>query len=462
LLAAAFAVQPSSSIARLSIDPSRRFQTIDGFGVNFNGTYFRDAQKPMIDLLIDDLGATIFRLDPYGLSNWEVVNDNDDPRVMNWEYYDDRYSTPTFEASWAAARYLNHRGLRPFLTLSGIVPDWMLDDRAPRPTHHVCDQQAATRPPRRDHLSPGKYDEFAEEVVSMAEYARTHARIDFQYFSPMNETDCYPAEGPRVDPEETPAVLLALARRLRTEGMGDVKLVVPEQAIIANDYVDPILANEELMRQVGAFSFHVYGNDNVGAQVDRIRRSRYSWLPVWLTEYGDLNDRDRSAENDWTNFSLAATRRALIALNEGASTALYWDAFDNYHEHASRLTFYGLFQNSDHIYSPKKRYYATRQLYHFVPRGAQLIASTSSDPHFTVAAFRTPEHLIVVGVKQGGPTRVHLNLSSVSPYPAMRWRMFETTRVLNCQDMGAVTPGDSGNLEFDLPDEAVFTLVSGS
>ena len=54
-------------------------------------------------MLIDDLGATIFRLDPYGLTNWEAVNDNDDPNTMNWEYYNDRYSMPPFEASWAAA-----------------------------------------------------------------------------------------------------------------------------------------------------------------------------------------------------------------------------------------------------------------------------------------------------------------------------------------------------------------------
>ena len=50
-------------------------------------------------MLIDDLRATIFRLDPYGISNWESENDNDDADVMNWEYYNDRYSIPTFEAS---------------------------------------------------------------------------------------------------------------------------------------------------------------------------------------------------------------------------------------------------------------------------------------------------------------------------------------------------------------------------
>ena len=368
--------QQHGSVARINVDPRQRYQTIDGFGVNFNGTYFRDAQRSMIDMLIDDLGATIFRLDPYGLSNWEVVNDNNDPGDMNWEYYNDRYSMPTFEASWAAGRYLNSRGIRPLLALSGIAPDWMLDSNAPPPRHKVCGSSsgmahaAQTKP---DHLNPAMYEEFAEEVASLAVYARTRARIDFEYFGPLNETDCYPAEGPRVDPDEMPKLLAAIARRLRKEGLGDVRLVVAEQAIVTTDYVGPIMQDPELMKQVGVFAFHTYGTDSVGPQVDRVRHSQYGQTRVWLTEYGDLNDLDKSAENEWKNFSLAATQRALRALNEGASAALYWDAYDNYHEHYPRLTFYGLMKNTDHIYAPKKRYYASKQLYRFVRPGSPLL-----------------------------------------------------------------------------------------
>jgi hypothetical protein len=75
------------------------------------------------------------------------------------------------------------------------------------------------------------YGEFAEEIVSMLVYARTKARIDFEYFSPVNETDCYPAEGPRIDPDEMPKVLDAIAQRMKKEGLGDVKLVVADPAI---------------------------------------------------------------------------------------------------------------------------------------------------------------------------------------------------------------------------------------
>lgn len=77
LLLATLALNAQPSV---TLDPTQRFQTVQGFGVNFNGTYFREAQKPALDMLVDDLGATVFRLDPYGLTNWETLNDNRDPQ----------------------------------------------------------------------------------------------------------------------------------------------------------------------------------------------------------------------------------------------------------------------------------------------------------------------------------------------------------------------------------------------
>lgn len=453
--------QDRGPVSRIQVDPRQQFQMIDGFGVNFTGPYFREDQKAMFDMLIDDLGATIFRVVPYLVySNWEEVNDNDDPNVMNWEYYNDRYSGPIFAATWSALRYLNSRGVRPVIALMGPVPDWMADDKVPPPLHKVCGGSAKSSQP--SHLNPAMYDEFAEEVVSMAVYARSRARINFEYFSPFNETDCYPAEGPRVDPDEAPKVLESVARRLKKEGLGDVKLTVADQAIITNNYIGPILEDEELMKQVGIFTLHTYGEDSVGPQVARVKASKYPQAPVWLTEYGDLNDRDKSAENDWKQFSLAANRRALIALNQGASAVLYFDAFDDYEECARRLCYYGLFRSADHIYSPKKRYYATRQLYHFVRPGSQRIAATTDAPGLTVSAFRngSSDSLVIVGVKQGGLGRIEITLP---PAQSMltSWEIFETTRNLNCLKVDTV-PVRDGVAEINLPGEAVFTLVGSA
>jgi hypothetical protein len=98
-----------------------------------------------------------------------------------------------------------------------------------------------------------------------------------------------------------------------------------------------------------------------------------------------LNDQDKTFEKQWKNFSLAASRRALTPLNQGASAIFYFDAFGDYEERAKRLCYYGLFTSGSHVYSPEKSYYATRQLYHFVRPGSRRIAATDrshgTDPY---------------------------------------------------------------------------------
>src|SRR6266542_1614336 len=104
--------------ARIGFDLTRQYQKIEGFGLNSTGPYFRDDQRQMFDRLMGDLGATMFRVVPYLVySNWEETNDNHDPNVMNWEYYNDRYSTPIFEATWKGLRYLNLKDIRPVIAL---------------------------------------------------------------------------------------------------------------------------------------------------------------------------------------------------------------------------------------------------------------------------------------------------------------------------------------------------------
>ena len=448
--------QDQGAEARITIDPAQKYQEIQGFGANFTGPYFRNDQKAMFDKLIDDLGVTMFRVVPYLVySNWEET-----PGPKDWEYWNDRYSSPIFEATWNGLRYINSRGIRPMIALMGPVPAWMTDNDPPPPRHRVCQEHVA--PNLQGHLSPAKYDDFAEEVVSMVEYARIQAHVDFEYFSPFNESDCYPPEGPRIDPDEAPKVLEAVARRLNKEGLGDVRLAVADNAVITNDYTDPILKDDELMKQVGVFSFHTYGEDSVGPQVERVKSSKHRQVPVWLTEYGDLNDTDKTFENQWTHFAIAANRRALTALNQGANAIFYFDAFDDYEECARRLCYYGLFTSASHVYSPKKSYYATRQLYHFVRPNWRRIATTTDASRLTLSGFQgpSPADLVVVGVKEGGPNRLRIDLPQTSPGPAL-WDVYETTRELNCEKVMTL-PARGDRVEIDLPDQAIFTLVGKS
>ncbi len=438
-----FAADPS---IRVTVDPSARHQVIAGFGVNFDGSYFRDAQKPMIDMLIDDLGATIFRFDPYGLTNWETMNDNDDPQVMNQAYYNDRFSNPMFEAAWGAGRYLNSRGIRPFLNFSGKPPDWMMTTVPPKPGQEA-------KPLNKLRLD--MYEEYAETLVAATLYARTRARINFEYLGPLNETDCAPVEGPGVSPQDMPKLLEVITKRLRKEGLGDLKLVVVDQCNPKTEYFGPILKDPEAMKQVAVFSLHQYGadKDSLASEIEQVRQSAYPNTPVWLTEYGDLNDQDPGPENEWKSMCVKATRRALRALNEGVSAALIWDAYDNFHKHDQMMRYYGLMRNTDHLYTPKKRYYAAKQLYRFVKPGAVRIGMTEQVPDpakLAMTAFRNPDgSTVIVGVKEGGPNRIEVTGLDA------KWDIYQTTRGLDC------TRTDTGaGPAIQLADDSVFTMVS--
>ncbi len=144
-------------------------------------------------------------------------------------------------------------------------------------------------------------------------------------------------------------------------------------------------------------------------------------------------------------------------MNDGAQALFYFDLFDDYEECARRETYYGLFRAANHVYTPRKRYFATRQLYHFVRPGARRIAATVDSAALTVSSFLDPGSgsVIVVGVKQGGPNRVALDLSGGG---VASWDLYLTTRDLNCTKMAPV-PASGGSATFTLPDEAVFTLV---
>ena len=215
------------------------------------------------------------------------------------------------------------------------------------------------------------------------------------------------------------------------------------------------------MSQVGVLAFHSYGAGSLTPHIEKVNATKYAGaVRVWLTEYGDLNDLDRSASNEWNNFSVAATRRALRAINEGASAALYWDAYDNYHEHYPRLTFYGLVQNSDHIYAPKKRYYAAKQLYHFVRPGAQRVQADTTDSRTVItSAFYdgARREFVLVGLKQGGPDSVEIQFGGDEPVPA-RMEVYQTTRSLDC--IKTDEAGATGRtVRLRIPGDSIFTVV---
>ena len=151
-VALAMLVFQTLGAATVTFNGGVTYQTIEGFGANINHrSWTNDDLKPVIDALVDQAGMTLFRV-IYDKTDWEATNDNASPYVMNWDYYNQVYSSPEFEKLWGLAAYLNQKGISNGLMFNfqGNGPAWLGSPA----------------------LKTGMEPEWAEMVASLLIYAR--------------------------------------------------------------------------------------------------------------------------------------------------------------------------------------------------------------------------------------------------------------------------------------------------
>src|SRR6185503_352316 len=205
----ALTVTTGAAAVPLTVDGAQRFQVMDGFGVSANSASWDGGElRPAIDQLLS-AGMSIFRV-AIENTDWESTNDNADPAVFDWTYYNRVYSSPKFEELWSTISYLNSKGVRERLMLSfmGRLPGWM----------------------GGADLSAAMLDEWVETTASVAYYGRVKRGLSFGLFSPSNEIDWDGIEGPRISAENYATALRKLSQKLDALGLSDLKLVAHETA----------------------------------------------------------------------------------------------------------------------------------------------------------------------------------------------------------------------------------------
>jgi hypothetical protein len=289
------------------------------------------------------------------------------------------------------ARYLNARGVEFILNVSGVVPRWM------------CGPDGATLV---------DFEAYADLLTSLARWARFEEGLRFHLFGPFNETDLGSPEGPFLDPQGAIDVSTLLMEKLAA-GLGDLRLVVPDVSRYSLDYVRPLLDAPQLRDAVSVIGMHCYC-DRPLESVPRLLSERgfTDWRP-WLTEYGEI---DQSGEMEW-QAAVNSTRRLLRGLNDGFRAGIVWDAYDNFHGHDDSWTLWGIMHTASRMqYTPKKRYWAARQVYRFVPPGSHRVkAEITGDMEGVLAsAFRTVAgDVSLVGlVESPGPATISIDTSN--------------------------------------------------
>lgn len=428
-------------MVQIQVNANQAFQRLDGFGVNINSKMWQPRLLPAMDLLLDDLGATLYRVDIFGKSNWPDPTGAIGPESLNPERLEEIYRGEIAERGWAMLRYLNGRGIEPYLTASGDVPAWMLAS---------------------DRKTLADYEHFSEMMVSLVDWAVHHEGLKIGCFGPLNETDIGSPEGPHLSPEEYPKVLEILDRSLTDHGL-TVPLVVPEQGHFNPYYIRQITACQELANRIGVFATHSY-TDIASHQFAEVRAaaSLFPNAHLWMGEYGDL---DQSGEKEWY-VAWGMTLRLLDLLENGYHGALVWDAYDNYHDHDDHWTIYGLLRTGLRAYTPKKRYHATKQVFRFVKPGFQRLGAEVDSTEVRALAFGSPDRmqLAIIGVNQASqPLNLNIWLEGF-PKAISQGQVayYRTSEAENCHRIGTI-PVRGGNWPFTgidvvIPGDSIFTL----
>ena len=433
----------------LRVKGGTQYQKVDGFGVNINSKYWDEGRLiPVMDLLLDDLGATLYRVDIYGKSDWVDPDNTKDVSVLNEKTYSEVYSSEVFRNGWAMMKYLNDKGIEPYLTCSGDVPKWMLG---------------------ADEKTLVQYEQFCDMLVSLIEWAKNKEHIHFKYFGPLNETDIGSPEGPTLLPEGYAQVLQILDRKLKEKGLDEIRLVVAEQSDFNADYVKKFVQYKELAGRIGVFGLHTYGDlscDRYKEITEAIKDTPFKSHSIWMSEYGDL---DQTGEKEWC-IAWKSTSRLLDTLKAGFSGALVWDAYDNYHDHDGAWTIYGLFRSARKIYTPKKRYYAAKQIFKYVLPGFERVDVDVECKDIKVLAFANQDRTEF--------TLVGMNISSKDVY-ATAWldkfaenikhckvSHFRTSENENCYKVedadfrSTINANTYEGLKVHIPAYCIFTLTN--
>lgn len=284
-------------------------------------------------------------------------------------------------------------------------------------------------------------------------------------FGPLNETDIAQPEGPRVYPVEFVKVCDLLVDKLDQKALNDIRLVVAEQAIFGPWYLQQLVQSRRLQGRIGIFSLHDYSDippEEYQKVSEVLRKSAYQDVPVWTTEYGDL---EQSGEKEWY-VGWVSTSRLFDHLEAGFSGSLIWDAYDNYHDHDEHWTIYGVLRTGLGVYTQKKRYYAAKQVFRFVLPGFERIKVESPCGDVRLLAFANLERtqFTLVGMNLTNQD-LFLNVQAVGFPPEMmqgKVAYHRTSQVENCVGLGEI-PMQGPTYPFmgidaAIPSDCIFTL----
>jgi O-glycosyl hydrolase len=413
----------------LKIDGSTKYQTMDGFGVNINAAWWYNGEygdtkvvQPAIDLLVDSLGATLFRAVIEEI-DWETVNDDNDPNNFNLTYYDSVFSGDRFQGVWKTLRYLNQKGITDDLIISFMGAPPAAAPLLPP------DPQKSWMGGTDHSIASNMEDELVESIAALLYYMRNTAKVQFRLVSPMNETDVISmsrsenrpdgiVEGPDIpDAGQYVRIIRKLAKKMDFLGMSDIRFVAPDAGgeVLFKAFLNEMVSDPYLMDKMACWGVHQYGNDAAN-YLDIVNHPDNPNKAFWVTETAGIGN-------------------LLGQLDDNGRAYIFWDGFDCVYQHARRNG-YGSIPPNDWVFwfgpeegqplieyaastnnwVPRKQFYQFSQVMKFVSPGAVRIGISGLDSSLVGIAFydEASKTLSLVGInKSHVPVNLNGTLTSL-------------------------------------------------
>jgi len=431
----------------LEIDGSKRLQQIDGIGINANTRSWNGKElQPALNLLLDSMHATIWRVIVETVEKWEDVNDNNDPFTFNWDYYNKLYETPKFQKAWELIHYLNQHGITDNLMINfmGPVPDWM----------------------GKATVTPSNEDEYVEMIVSFFYYAKNVKHLQFGLVSPTNESD-WRKEGPELKEQPYARILKKLIERMAVLDMGDVRYVAPDPASMENGikrYIPELMKDPVIMSKIAHIGLHSYAG--YYANIDSaLKQSLYPKSDYWVTEWNAwCKGCDDGILGEYNyDFAAKCVGFLLDLLKNGATAGIVWEGYDSYYEHhaPSPFSYWGMlsYEPGTKTYFPRKNFYAIQQVSRFVEPGSWQVSVSERGDSLAVLAFHDTEsnRVSIVGInKRHRPFTMDGSLANL---PAInRLEMYYTSNTENVHRSADVAVKDK-TFKTVIPADCIFTLT---
>ena len=455
----------------LQIDGTKKFRQIDGFGVNINTAWWYEGEygdarvvRPAIDKLIDSLGATIFRA-VIEETDWEAVNDDNDPNNFNWTYYNSIFTNARFQGVWNTLRYLNKRGITDGLVIS------LMGGPPASPPMSQSEPTKSWMGGVDYSIAATMEDEFVESIAALLYYMRTTAGIQFKLVSPLNETDIFEmskgadhpdgiVEGPNIpDAVRFVRIIKKLAVKLDTLGMGDIRFVTPDSGgdKLFGKCLEEMVKDPYLMNKLAHWGIHDYGSDaanylKIVSQPENPNKS------YWITETAGIGN-------------------LMGQLNDNAGSYIFWDGFDCIYQHARRNGYGSAPPNdwvfwfgpeegkplieyiaSENSWKPRKQFYQFSQLMKFVLPGAVRINTEGNDSNLVTSAFINPDGSLIIAGRNKYKQECIL-FGTLSELPEMKYlQLIYTDSSHNLMKGNSIDVRDK-SFKITIPPESVFTIV---